>query len=135
MEFTSEEIPDLKAHVYTAVPGFALKNAPLTYTITKAGFSGPVDKIRMDKTENSINILYDDNKEDKTANKLRLCITPSDTNTSKSTGDENTAFDNLQKTAFGKNVARLHEDFGSGVAMSFVITGDLEQPNLTVHVK
>lgn len=55
--------------------------------------------------------------------------------TPQSTGAEKEVFDNLQTTPFGKNVARLNSDFGSGQVKSYVITDGPLRPTLTVHVK
>lgn len=176
----AKDVPSLEAHGYKATAGPALKNKPITYSITKAGVNGMVDQIKIDKTENSLSVLNAENASDNSKDKLKLSDiemglwvhvvkkTPGDLAvvrfelvsekstlpviqasrallkvgdtgpflvTDKSTGDEKKVFDDLQKTAFGKNVGFLHADFGSGKAKSYGVAGDKNQPTLTVHVK
>jgi hypothetical protein len=55
--------------------------------------------------------------------------------TSTSTGEAKTIFDNLQKAAFGKSVAKLHANYNVGQVTKYEITGSKTIPNLAAYVK
>jgi hypothetical protein len=66
-------------------------------------------------------------------------LTPDSSNaitvTSTSTGEAKTIFDDLQKAAFGKSIAKQISNYGVPAVKSYVITGTATIPNLEAHFK